>query len=69
MPTDDQGILLDPALYGIKDMCSATVEIPTGKDAELTPVCVTEDGLPMVGNTAATRPRTNLYGYDTDPAR
>ncbi len=27
---------------------------------------MTEDGLPLVGNTASTRPRLNLFGYDSD---
>ena len=66
VPTDDQGILLDPVTYGLKDMCVDTVEIPTGQDAELTPVCVSDDGMPLIGNTAATRPRLNLYGYESD---
>ncbi len=57
--------ILDPLDYGMKDMCAATVEIPTGPQDELTPVCVTDDGLPLVGNTAATRPRLGLYGYDS----
>ena len=54
-----------PTNYGLRDMCYDTVEIPTGPQDELTPVCVTEDGLPLVGNTAATRPRLNLFGYDS----
>lgn len=52
-----------PMDYDLKDMCAATVEIPTGKSGVLTPVCVTEDGMPLVGNTAATRPRLALHGY------
>jgi hypothetical protein len=55
--------LLVPMDYGLKDMCADTVEIPTGPNDLLTPVCVTEDGLPLVGNTASTRPRLNLFGY------
>jgi hypothetical protein len=57
--------VLIPMDYGLKDMCADTVEIPTGPQDELTPVCVTEDGLPLVGNTASTRPRLNLFGYDS----
>jgi hypothetical protein len=56
-----------PMAYGLRDMCADTVEIETGRNDELTPVCVTEDGLPLVGNTASTRPRLNLFGYDADP--
>lgn len=55
--------LLVPMDYGLKDMCAATVDIPTGPNDELKPVCITEDGMPLVGNTAATRPRLGLYGY------
>ena len=57
---------LDPLAYGMKDMCADTVEIPTGRQGTLAPVCVTEDGLPLVGNVASTRPRVNLFGYDSD---
>jgi hypothetical protein len=56
---------LNPLDYGLKDMCAATVEIPTGPNDELKPVCVTADGMPLVGNTASTRPRLNLFGYDS----
>jgi hypothetical protein len=47
-------------------MCADTVQIPTGKDGTLADVCVTEYGLPLVGNIAATRPRLGLYAYDSD---
>lgn len=62
-----------PMDYGLKDMCAAIVQIPTGQAGTLSDVCVTEAGLPMVGNTAATRPRLGVYGYAssgklTDPA-
>ncbi|MBN2045951.1 MAG: hypothetical protein JW757_13095 [Anaerolineales bacterium] len=57
--------LLIPMDYGLKDMCAATVEIPTGRSGDLSAVCVTEDGLPLVGNTASTRPRLGLFGYDS----
>lgn len=64
--------LLVPMDYGLKDMCADIVQIPTGRQGTLSDVCVTEDGLPLVGNTAATRPRLGLYGYTsssnpTDP--
>ena len=70
-PTDSLGNVLDPLAYGMKDMCAATIEIPTGNDGSLSPVCVPEnaDGtqaVPLVGNTAATRARLNLFGYDSD---
>ena len=39
------------------------------QDAEGRRVCVTEDGLPLVGNTAATRPRLAVYGYDSTVQR
>ena len=29
-------------------------------------MCVPENGTPLVGNTAATRPRLNLFGYDSN---
>jgi hypothetical protein len=58
------------ALYGIKNQCAATVEIPTGPQDELRPICVVDtdgDGdadLPNRANTASTRPRLGLQGYD-----
>jgi hypothetical protein len=55
----------NPLAYGMKDMCAATIDIPTGKDDTPTPVCVTANGLAMIGNTASTRPRLGLYGYDS----
>lgn len=53
----------NPLAYGLKDMCKAVIQIPTGKEGTLSDVCVTEGGLPLIGNTAATRPRLGLYGY------
>ena len=55
---------LNPLDYGLKDMCKDLVEIPTGPQGTLAPICVTEDGLPLVGNIASTRPRLSLRGYD-----
>ncbi|MEE4297590.1 MAG: choice-of-anchor O protein [Wenzhouxiangella sp.] len=52
--------------YGLKDQCVDTVNIPTGRDDELTPICVNEDGLPNIANTAATRPRLSLQSRDAD---
>lgn len=57
--------LLNPLDYGLKDMCVDTVLIPTGQAGE-SQICVTESGLPLVGNIAATRPRLGLFGYDSD---
>lgn len=56
----------NPLAYGMRDMCKYTIQIPTGPDDTLKDVCVTESGLPLVGNTAATRPRLGLYGYRSD---
>ena len=64
-PGDETDQPLNPLAYGLKDLCKDTVQIPTGKKGELTDICVTEDGLPLVGNTASTRPRLGLYGYDS----
>lgn len=60
----------NPLPYGLKDLCADTVTVITGNpDSSLGEkeqiLCVTEDGLPLVGNTAATRPRLGLYGYDS----
>ncbi|WP_455222777.1 choice-of-anchor O protein [Kaarinaea lacus] len=52
--------------YGLKDQCADSVEIPTGPNNTPTPICVSEDGLPNVANTASTRPRTSLQGRDSD---
>jgi hypothetical protein len=55
-----------PMSYGLKDMCKNTVTVMTGKqNPKETVLCVTQDGLPLVGNTAATRPRLAMYGYDS----
>jgi hypothetical protein len=62
-PTDSLGTVLDPLAYGLKDMCADLVDIPTGPNAELKPICITEDGIPLVGNSASTRARLNLFGY------
>ena len=56
---------IDPLLYGLKDMCVATIEVETGQDNELTAVCVDDTGLPNIGNTAATRARLGLYSYES----
>ncbi len=55
-----------PMDYGLKDLCADIVEIDTGKDDENEGfLCITEDGLPLIGNTATTRPRLGLYGYNS----
>ncbi len=66
VPTDSIGTELDPVDYGLKDMCADLVEIPTGPEGELKEICVTEDGIPLVGNSASTRARLNLFGYESD---
>lgn len=57
--------LLNPLDYGLKDMCAALIDVPTGQNNELKPVCVSAAGVPNIGNTAATRPRLGLYAYDS----
>jgi hypothetical protein len=62
----------NPLLYGLRDMCKDVVVVPTGKTPVDTNICVTDKGLPLLGNTASTRPRLGLYGYassgvETDP--
>jgi hypothetical protein len=57
------------SVFGLKDQCADTVEIPTGPNNTQTPICVADindDGagdLPNIANTASTRPRTSLQGY------
>jgi hypothetical protein len=57
--------------YGLPELCADTVEIPQGQN-RTGEICVAEPiaegvpGLPNVGNTAATRPRLSLQGYDSD---
>ena len=61
--------------YGLKDQCADTIDVITGPDnnpdqQETTKICVVDsdgDGtadLPNRANTAATRPRLSLQGYD-----
>lgn len=51
------------------DLCATMVTMnivtPEGPEADVT-FCVAEDGRLMRGNTAATRARVNLRGYDSD---
>ena len=58
--------VLGASAYGLKNQCADTVDIPTGPNNTPTPICVSEDGLPNVANTASTRPRTSLQGYDSN---
>ena len=62
----DHTDVLNPLDYGMVDMCADTVQIPTGPQGTPADVCVTEYGLPLIGNIASTRPRLGLYGYDSD---
>jgi hypothetical protein len=62
----DHEDVLNPLDYGMVDMCADTVEIPTGPQGTPADICVTEHGLPLVGNIASTRPRLGLFGYDSD---
>lgn len=74
VPADSQGNALDPLAMGMKDMCADTVSIESGKGGHddtitepvYTDVCVPESGTPLVGNTASTRARISLFGYDVD---
>jgi hypothetical protein len=60
--------------FGLKDQCADTVTIQTGNEnnPSETEICVADsdgDGtadLPNRANTALTRPRTSLQGYDSD---
>ncbi len=61
----DNPDVLDPLAYGLVDMCADTVEIATGGGDGVADLCVTEYGLPLVGNVAATRPRVGLFSYDS----
>ncbi len=54
------------AAYGLQNFCVATAEVPKGQGEEVQDICVNEDGLPNVANTASTRPRASLQGYDSD---
>ena len=51
---------LDPLAYGMVDMCANTVQIPTGQSDSPADICITEYGMPLVGNIASTRPRLGL---------
>ncbi len=65
LPPKEEGDL-DPIAYGLRDLCMDTVQIPTGQSGSLADVCITDAGLPLIGNIASTRPRLGLFGYDSD---
>lgn len=46
--------------YGLRNQCADTVSIPAGRQGDLQDRCVSEDGIPNVANTAATRARVSL---------
>lgn len=62
------GILVSATDYGIKNQCMDTVDIPTGPNDDLKPICVSEDGLPNIANTGSTRPRTSLQKSESGSA-
>ena len=62
-------------VYGIKNQCVGSIEIPLGPNSVLQPICVVDNNnddtmnygdLPNVANTAASRPRLNLQPRDSD---
>ena len=65
---DDPYCYMDFDGSGTADSCEESVsmylETPEGPD-QLVYMCVAEDGRLMRGNTASTRTRTNLRGYDS----
>ncbi|MEW6764908.1 MAG: choice-of-anchor O protein [Pseudomonadota bacterium] len=51
----------DATLFGLKNQCETTITLTKGnKNNNTTEVCVSADGLPGLGNTAAVRPRVSL---------
>ena len=46
--------------FGLRNQCADTVSIPTGNNDSMTEICVSENGIPNVANTGATRARMNL---------
>ncbi len=68
--TDDPYCYFDLDDSGTLDVCATFVEYttttPEGPD-NTNQMCVTEDGRLMRGNTASTRARTNLRGFDSSP--
>jgi hypothetical protein len=66
--SDTDALSLTASDFFLKDQCESTVEIPTGPNDDLTPICVSEDGLPNIANTAATRPRLSVQPSATGNA-
>jgi hypothetical protein len=62
---DETSDLPNPLDYGLRDMCADVIQITTGQNQTPADICVTEDGLPLLGSTASTRPRLGLFGYDS----
>lgn len=52
--------------YGLKNQCADTVMIPTGQNDSETEICVSENGIPNVANTGATRARMSLQARKND---
>lgn len=52
--------------YGLQDFCADVVSVPQGPQGAPGDICVNADGLPNIANTASTRPRLSLQGYDPD---
>ena len=67
--SDDPYCYIDFDESGAEDSCATSVqyniETPEGP-TQTVYMCVAEDGRLMRGNTASTRARTNLRGYDSD---
>ena len=68
---DDPYCYVDFDDSGTYDICSDDVDLTftdpaSGQPTSVAMVCIAEDGRLMRGNTASTRPRTNLRGYDID---
>ncbi|MEJ2456179.1 MAG: choice-of-anchor O protein [Candidatus Thiodiazotropha sp.] len=52
--------------YGLQNFCADVVSIPQGPQGTPGDICVNAEGLPNLANTASTRPRLSLQGYDSD---
>lgn len=61
----EDGSIIGASDFGLKNQCMDMVDIPTGPNDDLKPICVSEDGLPNIANTGSTRPRTSLQKSDT----
>lgn len=51
---------VDAVTFGLKNQCASTATVAKGQGNNTQAVCVSEDGLPGLGNTAAVRPRVAL---------